>query len=222
MRHTPLIAFAALVTLAGPARAQDSFGGYPAAPSQPASTAQPAAPAKPAPATVPRRATPPSAAAPAVDPNDPEREDLGVPATTELHAGAMHGATPNTIPGGQVITTRGVVALVGNRDLHPLLFDVLGSYEALPGALAVVPAHQPGSFTDQTQQEFGQYLGKVTQGNKETPMVFYCQSKYCWMSYNASLRAINMGYRNVLWYRGGLEAWKAAGQKVQQVAQVKQ
>lgn len=35
------------------------------------------------------------------------------------------------------------------------------------------------------------------------------------MSYNAALRAINLGYRNVLWYRGGIEAWQAAGQPLQ-------
>ena len=39
----------------------------------------------------------------------------------------------------------------------------------------------------------------------------YCQGTYCWMSYNAALRAINLGYTNVLWYRGGIEAWKQAG-----------
>ncbi len=36
-------------------------------------------------------------------------------------------------------------------------------------------------------------------------------SRECWVSYNAALRAINAGYTNVLWYRGGIEAWKAAG-----------
>ena len=35
------------------------------------------------------------------------------------------------------------------------------------------------------------------------------------MSYNASLRAIRMGYSQVLWYRGGIEAGKGAGQSVQ-------
>jgi rhodanese-related sulfurtransferase len=28
-----------------------------------------------------------------------------------------------------------------------------------------------------------------------------------------------MGYRNVLWYRGGIEAWKAAGQQVHSAQQ---
>lgn len=39
----------------------------------------------------------------------------------------------------------------------------------------------------------------------------YCLSPERWMSYNVSLRAINLGYTNVLWYRGGIESWKKAG-----------
>jgi hypothetical protein len=39
------------------------------------------------------------------------------------------------------------------------------------------------------------------------------------MSYNAALRAINAGYTNVLWYRGGIEAWKMAGLPTQAVQQ---
>lgn len=32
------------------------------------------------------------------------------------------------------------------------------------------------------------------------------------MSYNAALRAINMGFTQVYWYRGGVEAWRQAQQ----------
>ncbi len=51
----------------------------------------------------------------------------------------------------------------------------------------------------------------MTGGNKNVPLVFYCQNTYCWMSYNAALRAIKMGFTQVLWYRGGIEAWQKAG-----------
>ncbi|KRS12929.1 hypothetical protein XM53_09680 [Roseovarius atlanticus] len=139
-----------------------------------------------------------------------ERRDMGVPATNQLHSGAMHGATPNSIPGGQLITTKGLVEMV-QRQMPYALFDVLGSNEMLPGAINAVGAAQAGNFQDQTQQQMGQFLNQLTQGKKDTPLVFYCLSVECWMSYNASLRAINLGYTNVLWYRGGIEAWKAAG-----------
>ncbi len=144
-----------------------------------------------------------------------ERQDYGVAPTSQLHSGPMHGPTPASIPGGQVITTKGLVELIQGGQTPFLLFDVLGGQEVIPGAQFAVPAHQPGSFNDQTQQEFGGYLQQATSGNKQTPLVFYCQSTQCWMSYNAALRAINMGYTNVLWYRGGIEAWKMAGMQTQ-------
>ena len=140
-----------------------------------------------------------------------ETQDFGVAATNQLHAGAMHGPTPTTIPGGLVITTEAFFSTLQQNPQGIAIFDVLGGPEILPGALSAVPAATPGSFNDQTQQEFGGYLQQVTGGNKQIPVLFYCQSAQCWMSYNAALRAINMGYTQVLWYRGGIEAWKAAG-----------
>jgi rhodanese-related sulfurtransferase len=148
-----------------------------------------------------------------------ERQEFGVPPTSELHTGAMHGPTPASIPGGQVITTKGLVALLTNPSVKALVLDILGGPEMIPGALSASPASQAGSFSDRTQQEFGQFLQQMTQGNKEVPLVLYCQSTQCWMSYNAALRAINMGFKNVLWYRGGIEAWKASGQQVQSAGQ---
>ncbi|GEM_PF-4569624 len=140
-----------------------------------------------------------------------ERQDFGVPASNQLHTGPMHGPTPNRIPGGQVITTKGMVELTQSKQVKYLLFDVLGSNVTLPGAIPAAPAAQAGSFQDAIQQQMNNYLQQATGGNKQTPLIFYCQSVQCWMSYNAALRAINLGYTNVLWYRGGLEAWQQAG-----------
>lgn len=140
-----------------------------------------------------------------------ERQDMGVPPTTQLRAGPMHAPTPNQLPGGQLITTPELVQLLQNPNSGVLVFDVLGGPQMLPNAIPVVPASQGGSFDDQVQRDFGNYLQQVTQGRKDRPMVFYCQSSQCWMSYNAALRATRLGYSNVLWYRGGIEAWQQAG-----------
>lgn len=139
-----------------------------------------------------------------------ELQDFGVPPTNQLHVGQMHGPTPTSIPGGRVTTTAELSAALQNNQ-PMLLFHVLGGQEYLPNAQYAAPASAPGSFNDQTQQQFSQYLNQVTQGRKNAPLVFYCASVQCWMSYNAALRAINSGFSNVMWYRGGLEAWKAAG-----------
>jgi PQQ-dependent catabolism-associated CXXCW motif protein len=141
-----------------------------------------------------------------------EMQDFGVQPLAQLQT-SLHGPTPTSIPGGQVITTDRLLGLYQQGDQSGLLvFHVLGPGPTLPNAQNAAPASQAGSFADQTQQEFGQYLQQVTQGNKARPMVFYCLNIQCWMSYNAALRAINMGFTNVLWYRGGIEAWQQAQQ----------
>ncbi len=162
-------------------------------------------------------ATVPNRQAPQAQPagGDAETQDMGVQPPRGLHSGAMHGPTPASVPGGRLITTAQLVqALRGPAQGRPLVFDVLGGPERLPGAQNAVPAHQAGSFDDNTQREFGRYLQQVTQGRMDVPMVFYCLSTQCWMSYNAAVRAIAMGHKQVFWYRGGVEAWKRAGQPV--------
>lgn len=148
-----------------------------------------------------------------------ERQDFGVQPTKSLHNGAMHGPTPASIPGGQLITTKGLVSLVQGKQAPYFLFDVLGGPETLPNAMQAAWTAQPGAFNDQVQQQFSQMLAQGTQGRKDIPLIFYCLSTQCWMSYNAALRAINAGYTNVLWYRGGIEAWKSAGLPTQPVQQ---
>lgn len=140
-----------------------------------------------------------------------ERQDFGVPPTPRLHGGAMHAPTPSSIPGGQAVTTRGLIGLLQGGQAPYVVLDVLGGSETLPGAVPAAWMAQPGSYDDDVQRQVEQTLERLTQGRKDVVLVFYCLSPECWMSYNASLRAIHAGYRNVLWYRGGIEAWKQAG-----------
>lgn len=216
-----MVLVAAAATLATAAGAQNRFGDVPrgsgtAGTAGLAGAAGPAGPAqgtsRPAPAATPAAATDPFARLEAH-----ERQDHGVAPPAALHAGPMHGPTPTAMPGGRLVTTRALVELLrgGSAEGRPLVFDVLGGTEQLPGALMAVPAHQAGGFDDGVQREFGRFLQQVTQGRQDRPLVFYCASTQCWMSYNAALRAIRLGYSQVLWYRGGIEAWKAAGQPLQ-------
>jgi PQQ-dependent catabolism-associated CXXCW motif protein len=139
-----------------------------------------------------------------------ESQDFGVKPTDRLHGDPMHAPTPTTIPGGLVISTEALNGLYENSRGRFMVFDVLGGRTGLPDAQNALPASNAGSFDDQTQREFGNYLQQVTAGDKKVPLVFYCQSVECWMSYNAALRAIRLGYTQVLWYRGGIEAWEQA------------
>ena len=185
-----LLSAALSMALAGPLAAQ-----APLAPPAPV----------PTPAPAPQFGAPPPAAA-----ASPEAQDFGVPPTAELHSGAMHGPTPTQIPGGRVIATQELAALL-TSGRPVLLLDVLGGQQMLPGAVTGIGAAPGGSFNDQIQQGFSQYLYGATRGQTNFPIVTYCASPQCWMSYNAALRAIRAGFTNVAWYRGGVEAWSAAG-----------
>lgn len=214
--------------LAGPSLAQDSFGSAPPQQQQ----QQPSYPPQQAPVYPQQQQPYPQQQTPAYPQPQPapypqqgpaqqndglarmmqaERQDMGVPATGQLKSGGLHGPTPNQLPGGGLITTPELVQLLQDPAQGALVFDVLGGPQMLPNAIPVVPASQGGSFDDNVQRDFGQYLQQVTQGRKDRPMVFYCQSSQCWMSYNAALRATRLGYTRVLWYRGGIEAWQQAG-----------
>ncbi|MCC7271397.1 MAG: hypothetical protein IT561_01935 [Alphaproteobacteria bacterium] len=92
-----------------------------------------------------------------------------------------------------------------------IVVDALGAQIRLPNAIQAAWAAQGNSFQDQAQQQLGQYLDQASGGDRSKPLVVYCSDPNCWMSYNVALRAIRLGYRNVLWYRGGLWAWQQAG-----------
>jgi PQQ-dependent catabolism-associated CXXCW motif protein len=186
-------------------RAQDSFDGK--------------APTSPAPAQTQRpSATRPGAVAPQSAPqpgNSNESHDFGIQPVAKLRpSDQLHGPTPTTIPGGRVVSTRQLAQWMHGQQGpqgRVLLLHAIGSNAHLPNAVAAAPASQGGSFDDAVQREFAAYLQKATGGDLSRLLVTYCQGVQCWGSYNAALRAIHMGYKNVHWYRGGMEAWQQAG-----------
>jgi PQQ-dependent catabolism-associated CXXCW motif protein len=118
--------------------------------------------------------------------------------------------TPTTIPGGHVITTA-EMQQAGRFGI--LMVDVLEGppHQGIPGAILVPGAGRAGSFSDATQQRLWAVLSQATQMRPDRPVAFFCAGSRCWESYNAALRAEQMGFKMVLWYRGGLGAWQVAG-----------
>lgn len=120
--------------------------------------------------------------------------------------------TPLGIPGARVIDTPELrERLAGERP--PLLFDTAGGagHDSLPGAIWLPGAGLGSGFDDAVQRRLEQTLALLTREDRARPLVFFCVSRSCWLSYNAALRAARLGYREVYWYRGGLQAWRAAG-----------
>lgn len=141
-----------------------------------------------------------------------EGRDWGVAPTNRLHQQPYHGPTPLQIPGAQVVQTRQLQAmLAGPRP--PILIDVLSEqgHLTLAGAVWLSGAGYGTNFFDPVQALIAPLLARLAAGDKTRPMVFFCANSQCWLSYNATLRAVAAGYSRVYWYRGGVEAWVAAG-----------
>lgn len=143
-----------------------------------------------------------------------EDADFGVAPASALRVGELSAPTPSGIPGAKILRTvelRDRLRVAEGERL--LLFDVLGGepHDSLPGAVWLPGAGRGNSYDDAVQAQLARLLQAATKGDLGRPMVFYCQGNHCWLSYNAALRAVALGYRQVYWYRGGLEAWLAGG-----------
>jgi PQQ-dependent catabolism-associated CXXCW motif protein len=141
-----------------------------------------------------------------------EDRDWGVAPTNRLRQQPYHAPTPLTIPGAQVVKTRDLRAMLAGA-APPVLIDVLGEegHITLAGAVWLSGAGRGTNFLDPAQAVLVQLLERLSAGDKSRALAFFCAGSQCWLSYNASLRAVAAGYNNVYWYRGGVEAWAAAG-----------
>jgi PQQ-dependent catabolism-associated CXXCW motif protein len=141
-----------------------------------------------------------------------ELVDYGVPPTNTLHLHDFDAPTPLRIAGAHTITTIQLEAmLASNRP--PALIDVIGGRQtvSLPHAVWLRDAGVGRHLDDDVQAWFDYKLAELTDHDKSYPLVFFCASRMCWLAHNTTLRALDLGYTNVSWYRGGRDAWQAAG-----------
>jgi len=128
---------------------------------------------------------------------------------------ALNGPTPTDLPGGKVLTTAQLWEAIAHHTLGSAIFliDVGNAThsQTIPGASSLPTAGQ-GKVDNKTMQDIWNALSKLTGGNFDIPVVFFGADVKDWSGYNGGLRAINMGYSKVYWYRGGIAAWKAADQ----------
>jgi PQQ-dependent catabolism-associated CXXCW motif protein len=146
-----------------------------------------------------------------------EDRDGGTAPPSTLRTGNLSAPTPNALPQGTTIATGELLRLMTGSH-PPVLIDVQyrRGYLAptIPGALWIDGA----GGGDWTVQETAKLPARLFRDamqrlapDKTSPVVFFCNGPKCWLSYNAALRAIALGYRQVVWYRGGVTAWVAAG-----------
>jgi rhodanese-related sulfurtransferase len=137
-----------------------------------------------------------------------EDKDWGVAPTKQLRTAGYHSPTPLRIPGGRMVTTDELRALL-EQSPRPYLIDVLGGgiHTTIAGAFWMLGAGAGDMSTDE-EARFAKAIAGFAGGDKSRPMVFFCVDSECWLSYNAALRAIRLGYTNVMWYRGGIASWR--------------
>ena len=140
-----------------------------------------------------------------------EARDWNVRPTSRLRTTDYHAPTPLSIPGGRMVTTEELKAMRSAQPA-PYLIDVLGGnvHRTIGGAFWMIGAGA-GDFNREEEKRFATALAGFAAGDKGRPLVFFCVDAECWLSYNAALRAIALGYTNVMWYRGGISSWRISG-----------
>lgn len=135
---------------------------------------------------------------------------------------------PATLKGATVLSTPALRTLIEQE--RPILVDVLPKTrkpeDRDPNRIWIEPKreHIPGSvwlpnvgygeLSPEFAAWFRRELERLTGGDKERPVVFYCDPN-CWMSWNAAKRAREeLGHRNVYWYPEGAAGWKKDGQQL--------
>jgi PQQ-dependent catabolism-associated CXXCW motif protein len=139
-----------------------------------------------------------------------EDKDFGVSSTSTPQGPPFGKPTPTTIPGARVIKTLQLKALLDSEQ-NVVVIDVLDSKTRTTVPRAYwMPGAGDSRFFAAEKARFAAALEKLTGGDKTRPVAFICLSSECWESYNACLHAIEAGYTDVLWYRGGTNAWGGA------------
>jgi PQQ-dependent catabolism-associated CXXCW motif protein len=141
-----------------------------------------------------------------------ETVDYGVQPTNTLHLANFDAPTPTRIDRANTVTTRQLQAML-NSPRPPVLVDVIGGQQnvSLPHAVWLRDAGVGRHMGDDVQGWLDLHLAQLTGHDKTRPVVFFCASRMCWLAHNAVLRAIDLGYDNIYWYRGGRDSWQAAG-----------
>ena len=121
----------------------------------------------------------------------------------------VEGPTPRTIREACLVRTKEVAALLeGGR---AVVVDAASGTRSIQDAISVAWIGHGGNLSDASQELLEHQLQVLTHGDKSRPVVTLGINAEHWGGYNLAVRAVALGYNNVLWYRGGRDAWAAAG-----------
>ena len=119
---------------------------------------------------------------------------------TSTSANSESYTSPEKIDGAQTIDAEGLIQLV-NRDETQIIIDSRISSDRKLGFI-------PGSISlPDTDTNCDSLARSIPE--KSDPVVFYCNGPKCRRSDSAVAIAVDCGFTNIYWFRGGIEAWKA-------------
>ena len=131
-----------------------------------------------------------------------ENADDAVPATTVISRHAPFDPTPPAVPGVPTIDTPALQKMT-QQSPPPLLIDMGDGTVRPPGAIA-------GNF-DPMSAASAKHFAASLPPHAGRPVVVLGDGVYGWRAYNGVLQLRAAGVANLLWYRGGEEAWAKAG-----------
>lgn len=144
-----------------------------------------------------------------------EREEPGTGTPTKLRWGLgqeLTGMTPKTLDGIQRWDT-GALTQSLKQNERPVVIDSAPYGPVIPGALSFINsglAFEDDKLEQPYAERFGHML-RAAAPDPNKPVVFYSSHSESWLPVNAAMRARQMGYTQVIWYRGGVAAWTQAG-----------
>jgi adenylate cyclase len=149
-----------------------------------------------------------------------EDADSGLPITEGVRSVNPIGqTTPIGVSGISTIRTPDLQVLIGEvagnaNNAPPLLLstdcsDCLDI--AIPGTVFVPDAFHNGVLDDENRRGLKAFVDKLLGGNQTRRLITFSWNVTSWESRNLAIELVALGYPNVSWYRGGLEAWDVAG-----------
>ncbi len=113
--------------------------------------------------------------------------------------------TPASLPGGQVVTTDMVAKLVGQ--IPPVQVIDLGRGAATIKSAAWIGDDDPWRDPRDFILEKRTHDGRV---DYESPLIVMGDGPFGRMSFDSARQLVSLGFRSVMWYRGGEERWFAS------------
>ena len=148
--------------------------------------------------------------------------DPGLPITTGVQSRILNGATPAGAPGVSIVKTSELRTLIGGAgdDMPPLVLstDCSDCFNiAFPGAIFVPDALRSGVLDDEGRRALKIFVDRLLGADRTRRLITMSWSMGFWEARNIAIELVALGYPNVSWYRGGLEAWDVAGLPVTQL-----